>query len=106
MRTILIATLLGLAACGGANPERACEDVMSAAEACAADMGVTGTTTAVDANYCATTYGELKGDAADAAVELLNCQADAYNGTDCASTEGMMELVEALAACAPAAEAK
>ena len=98
---MMIAPLLGMFACGGADPTKSCEDYVAAYTACFDEMG-TGTP-AVDDTFC-TAYSDLKGDEASTAADYLDCLAAAYNDADCSTAEGLATAGTASLDCTVTAE--
>lgn len=83
-----IATALATSACGGGNP---CADYVAAVEDCyGADLPAAGFD---EATLCANTKG--------VAASYYTCLADAYDGGDCSTAEGVGEIGTALAGCTP-----
>ncbi len=89
MRNLMIlAPLLSLFACGGADPAAACNDYTAAAAACAEEAFPTATDgTAEPIDVCAG-YDNYEGDDADALVEWFDCQTAAWEAADCSTAEG------------------
>jgi hypothetical protein len=110
MRTLGLFMVAGtLVGCGG-SAVSACEKATDATKVCldayAEFLGGTGGTAppADETITCDSLYGELKGDAEKAAIELLECQEAAASAADCGSAEGFTDYGTAYAACAaPAA---
>ena len=95
MRNLMIlAPLLSLFACGGADPAAACNDAQDAGIACyeeaypATGTG-TGTATGTAVDTCAA-YENYEGEDADALIEYFDCQKTAWDVADCTTGESYL----------------
>ena len=87
---ILSGVLVGLTACGGANQ---CERYVDAALSCIESAG--GETTGYDYDTQCAGYTKQNKD-------YYSCLADAYEGADCSTIEGLTSAGTASASCTPA----
>ena len=97
MRIVAILSVLGLAACGGADPEAACEDYVAAANSCAEEsfaaleIEVTDELLLDAATICAG-YADLSGDLAADSADLFDCYTATMDGADCSDAEAMADV--------------
>lgn len=91
MRTIILSGLLvAMTGCGGANQ---CERYVDAALTCIEQAG--GETTGYDYETQCQGYDKSNKD-------YYSCLADAYEGADCSTIEGLTSAGTASASCTPA----
>ncbi len=102
MRIVAILSVLGLAACGGADSEAACTAYVEALNACTTDamealeLEVTDEMLSDAATVCAG-QADLSGSAAADSAEIFDCYTDLISGADCSDTEA--EPVDVTAEC-------
>lgn len=83
----LLAATVALAGCG-VDLQTACENYIDAYDTCASTAyGVTDGSMDLDATSTCSVYDGIKGKAASADADYLQCLADAYNNGDCSSPE-------------------
>lgn len=100
---MMIGGLVVLGGCG-ASAADSCTAYFDAATACSVEScnGDTAcedlVSTSFPDTYC-DSYNELKGADAKAAIDLLDCGADAYNAADCSTADGVAAAATEFAAC-------
>ena len=103
MRIVAILSVLGLAACGGADSEAACNDYVAAANSCAEEslaaleIEVTDDMLLDGDTICAG-QADLSGDVAADSADLFDCYTAAIDGVDCSDAEAIAENPVDLAA--------
>ena len=95
MRLILPLIALSINGCGAADPAGACEDYVSAYNACITNMGASEN---IDASFCLA-YNQLSGSDAKNAEKALDCATSEIETFDCTDEMSLMGLSGALATC-------
>jgi len=94
MRIVAILSVLGLAACGGADAVGACEDYVATSNSCAEAMAEA---IEMDAEL---TNAEDTCPETEASADEWNCLTDLMDGVDCSDFEALVAGAEAAAAAA------
>jgi hypothetical protein len=94
---LIVPGLLVLVSCGKPSARDACEDYVTAANACATAAGVDAGV--LDPEATCAGYDNVNGDAAEASIELMNCYTDAYSAADCSTDDGFLGVSTDLASC-------